>query len=259
MEPRIVDLRPQLRAFPVEALTKDGIPIKVVTFVPYRIETGNQTVELGRGFPFRQSAVYQALASEVVERKPDKADRESGKKYEWNGGPEDGLVPLLATPIVQDVISRYNIDELCAPFDPEKDPRVEIAGEIRERIKETIRERGLEMIGGGISNLIPQDEKIIKRRIENWQTRWAGQILIQLSHSQAYRMNQLGLARAKSEIEVVRRFGQIIKSSVKDDLNRTLILGLIDSIREVVGEKEDQRRLPSKEIEETLKRLRGEC
>jgi hypothetical protein len=35
-------------------------------------------------------------------------------------------------------------------------------------------------------------------------------------------------------------------------------LGLIDSIRDVVGDKEEKWRLPNKEIEETLKRLRGE-
>lgn len=258
LEPRIIDLRPQLRGFPVEALTKDGIPIKVVTFVPYRIDPGNQAIELGQPFPFRSSAAYQALASEVVERKADKKDHESGKKHRWDGGPHDGLVPLLATPIVQDVISRYNVDELCAAFEPNQDPRVEIAAEIRNRVKETLRPRGLEVIGGGIGNLIPQDESIIKRRIDTWRTKWVGQILIQLSESQAYRLNQIELARFRSEIEAIKRFGQIIRSSVRNDLNRTLILGLIDSLSDVVSDRDSQRRLPNKELEETLKRLRGE-
>jgi hypothetical protein len=80
-----------------------------------------------------------------------------------------------------------------------------------------------------------------------------------MSESWAYRMNQLGLARAKSEIEIVRRFGEVIKSSARSDLHRMVALRLVDSIRDIaIGDKHVQLLLPSKEIEETLKRLRGE-
>jgi hypothetical protein len=258
LEPRIIDLRPQLRAFPVDALTKDGIPISVVTFIPTRIDPVNQAVELGRSFPFSKEAVSQAMSGEVVERKSDKKDQASGQKYKWDGGPQDGLVPRLITPLVQDVIGHYTIDALCAPFEPDKDPRVEIAATIRTQAKEELRPYGLEMIGGGISNLLPKDKAVIKRRIDTWRTRWIGEILIQMGESQAYRKNQLELARAKSEAEMIKRFGQIVRSSVRSDLHRTLMLGLIDSIRNVVGHRENEQSAPSKEIEETLKRLRGE-
>ena len=258
MEPRIIDLRPQLRAFKVEALTKDGIPIEVVTFVPYRIDSGNQPIELGQPVPFRQAAVYQALASEVIARKADKKDHDSGKKYKWDGGPDDGLVPLLVTPIVQDIISHYNLDDLCASFDREKDPRVEIAAEVRTRAKEMLRPYGLEMIGGGISNLLPKDDSITERRVDTWRTKWMRQILVQISQSYADRNNQLELARAKTEIDMIRSFKDIIQSRGRNDINLTLILGLIDSISDVVSQREDQRAKPSLKIEAMLKHLRGE-
>jgi hypothetical protein len=256
--PRIIDLRPQLRAFPVEALTKDGIPIKVTTFIPYRIDAGNQAVEPGHPFPFRQNAVHQAMAGELVERKPDATDQKSGQKHHWDGGPEDGLVPLLVTPVVQEIISRYKIDELCAPFDKDRDPRMEIINAMKRRVKELLRGHGLEILGGGISNLVPQDESVIKRRVDNWRTKWIGHVLTQMSAAQAYRRNQLDLARVKAEIEIIRRFGQNTKASLRDELRHTLAFGLIDAIGDVVGGRDAQWPLPNKELEETLKRLRGE-
>ncbi|MCP4628820.1 MAG: hypothetical protein GY850_35730, partial [bacterium] len=143
LPPQIIDLRPQLRAFPVKALTKDGIPLQVVTFIPFKFNTGRQ-VELGKSFPIRPRAICTAVAGGLVERKEDK--KESGKKYKWDGQ----LVPLIATPIMQDIISRYKVDELCGP-----DSRADIADEIVEKVREAMRPWCIEVIGGGISNMVP--------------------------------------------------------------------------------------------------------
>lgn len=64
---RVIDLRVQLRAFPVVAWTKDGIAVKVVTFVPFQIGTGDGRPELGKGFPYRTSDVFKAVHAETME------------------------------------------------------------------------------------------------------------------------------------------------------------------------------------------------
>ena len=257
LEPRPLDLRPQLRAFPVHALTKDGIPIKVVTSVPYRIDPGNQVVEPGHSRPFRKKSAYQSLAAEVVERKANKSDSHNGQKFTWDGGPADGLIPLLGAPVVRDIISRYTIDELCAPLDRNSDPRVEIAAEMRHRMKEILQAKGLVLIGGGISNLVPQDDSVIQKRIDNWRTKWVAKLLAQMSEIQSHRMSQLELARAKAEVEIIKRFGQNVRIGRNEGLHRTLALGFIDAMGDVVRGDEHWL-VPNAEIEETLKRLRGE-
>jgi regulator of protease activity HflC (stomatin/prohibitin superfamily) len=258
VEPRLIDLRPQLRTFPVEALTKDGIPIKVVTFIPYRIDSGNQAIEPGQSFPFREAAVYEVLASELVERKANKNDGTNGQTHKWDGGPEDGLVPLLVTPIVQDIIGQYTVDELCAPLDPERDPRGEITAEIIQRVKEDLRPRGLEVIGGGIGNLEPQEQEVTDRRLDNWRTKWAGRISTRLSESQAQRMKHLEMARVSAEVKMVKLFEKIISAAPHDNLRQAIAFGLIDAMGHIVDNGHEQYPLPNKEIEETLKRLRGE-
>ncbi len=253
LEPRILDLRPQLRAFPVEALTKDGIPIKVVTFVPSRIDPGNETPQLGESFPFRKKAVYSLLNHELIERKQDK--KQSGKKHEWVGGPTDGLIPLIARPIVQDIIGRYTIDELSAAHDPAKDPRVEIAAEMRDRVREALKPLGLYLLGGGISNLEPQNENIKERRLANWRTRWEGEILDQMSGAQADRMYRTERARAEVESEIVKLFSNVNRGTQKLDL--ALALRFIDTLGDIFAAG-GQWPLPSDDLDKRLRHLRGE-
>lgn len=207
LEPEIVDLRTQLRTFDVEARTKEGIPIKVLVFVPFRIDTGNQRVELGEGFPFRPAAVYKALANELTERK--NGQEESEEKYEWDGT----LVQVTTTPIVQDIISHYTVDELCEPNNPARDPRVEIANQIRRKVQEALRPRGLEVVGGGISNLLPQEENVMQRRLENWKTRWQAQIQARIAEGQANRACVLEEAKAKAEQEKAKYLAKVTKDN----------------------------------------------
>ena len=253
LEPRILDLRPQLRAFPVQALTKDGIPIEVVTFVPCRIDPGNETPQLGESFPFRKKAVYSLLNHELVERKQDK--KQSGKKHEWVGGPNDGLIPLIARPIVQDIISRYTIDDLCAAYDPAKDPRVKIAAEMRDRVREALKPLGLYLLGGGISNLVPQNKNIKERRLANWRTKWEGEILDQMSEAQASRMYLTERARAEVEAEIVELFRRVTRGTQKLDL--ALALRFIDTLGDIFA-ADGQWPLPSDELDKRLRQLRGE-
>jgi regulator of protease activity HflC (stomatin/prohibitin superfamily) len=207
LDPEIVDLRTQLRTFDVEAQTKDGIPIKVLVFVPFRIDTGNQRVELGEGFPFRPAAIYKALANELTERKSGKEDPQ--EKYEWDGK----LVQVVTTPIMQDIISHYTVDELCEPNNSTRDPRVEIVDEMKRRVEEALRPRGLEIVGGGISNLLPQEENIMQRRLENWKTRWQGRIQAWIAEGQANRARVLEGAKAKAGQDKAEYLAEVTKAN----------------------------------------------
>ncbi len=258
LAPRIIDLLPQLRAFHVEALTKDGIPIKVLTFLPFRIDTGGEQVDLGKSFPFRRRAIYQVLAAELIERKQKKD--ESGEKHEWDGK----LVPVIATRIVQDVISRYTVDELCAPFDPSLDPRIEIATEIRKRVKEALASLGLESMGGGISNLLPNDcadvknSVVVRRRLDSWRTEWQYKMLQTLGEGEAEAQRQIELARAEAETEIVLRLSRIVEEAARAGVGSQAALALrfIDSLGQMVSEANSQCPLPEG-ITDTLKQLRG--
>lgn len=216
--PQIVDLRPQLRIFSVEALTKDGISVNVLTFIPFKIDSGGQA-QLGQSFPIRHKAIHAAITSGLTERTDD---NHSVPKHEWDGQ----LVPLTATPIVQDVISEYNIDELCVPGN-----RTKITDEVVNRLTEALQPVGLKVIGGGIGNLVPKDEIVIEKRLDNWRTEWERKILEQLGPDKHEYLMELDWA--KTEADIIKRLAEVAEKS--EEGGNPLLLHLIDSLGEFIG------------------------
>ena len=264
LEPKIIDLRPQLREFPVEALTKDGIPIRVLAFAAFQIHPGHRRLasgkeaelrqpELGQPFPFRHRAVYDAVASEPIER--GRHREQSGERHEW----DDTLVPDIARRIVQDIISRYDVDELCAAYDPDRDPHTEIIREMERRLRRALQPYGIHLIVGWIGNLTPLESTVMERRLDNWRTEWERRILMLMSQSKAERTRQIERARAAAEAEIVLRLGQVVEASTSgDDISGTaLALRFIDCLGEMISESSSQWPLPDS-VERTLTRLRGE-
>jgi regulator of protease activity HflC (stomatin/prohibitin superfamily) len=264
LEPKIIDLRPQLRAFPVDALTTDGIPIHVLAFAIFQIHPGHRRADpggaaelrkpkLGQPFPFRHRAVYDAIAGEPVERRRRK--EQSGERHEWDGT----LISKIATPIIQDIISRYNVDELCAAYDPDRDPRTEIIRQMERRLRRALQPYGIHLIGGAIANLEPLDQTVKERRVENWKTEWERQLLLRISEGKAERTRQIERARAAAEAEIVLRLGQVVEASASTAYasETALALRFIDCLGEMISESDTQWPLP-KSVENSLKLLRGE-
>lgn len=249
---RPVDLRSQLRAFHVEALTKDGINIRVLVFLPFRLHCRKQQPTLGGAFPVSEQAVFQLARSELIERLRGKKGSE---RHQLDGD----LVPVVVTPIVQDVIGRYEVDDLCAPTDGDRDPRVEIAEAVKRRARIALRAYGVEVIGGGISNLNPMNEDVPKRRLENWKTKWENRVLGLMSEVRAESARQVEMARLEAELQVVRRFSQIkLASNLSEDVTQAAIaLSFVDCLGQMLHESELQWPLPDS-LRNSLAKLRGQ-
>ncbi len=251
LPPQVVDLRPQLQSFTVQALTKDGIPVQVLIFIPFQIQRGGQEPELGKPYPFRRRAILEAMARRPVERG---ASDEDTYEHEWNVD----LVPIVATRVVQDLISHYKVDELCAADDPSRDPRMEIVVQLRAAMKKEMVPFGIKVLGGGISNLIARDDSIVARRVENWRTEWVSEMLVQLSAGDVERKRQIEQARAEAEASVVLKLGQVVEKCLCDGpgTQAALALRFVDCLGEIVSETETQWPLPET-LKATLNQLRG--
>jgi hypothetical protein len=251
LPPKVVDLRPQLCAFYVDALTKDGIPIRVLAFAPFSIQRGKQEPELGKPFPFRRRAIYEAVAREPVERGKTEEDTH---EHQWNVD----LVPMKGRRIVQDIISQYRVDELCAADDLARDPRIEIISQYEAELVKAMLPYGIEIMGGGLSNLEPTDDTILERRIENWRTEWVREMLVDLAKGDAERVRQIENARAEAEEHVVLKLAGVVEECMADEdsTEAALALRFIDCLGEMVSETENQWP-PPKALESTLDQLRG--
>jgi hypothetical protein len=254
----VVDLRPQLRAFNVRAETKDGIPVEVFTFTLSRTDAGERQPQLGASYPFGERAVFQAVYEQPIDHhwRRDDENRaiEELDRVDWND-----LIPIIAPPIVKSVIVEYTCDELCAPGDP----RVEIRAKILARLKEALEPSGIQVIGGGISNILPADEdedgesQVIKQRIENWKADWKRKIEIEMGKGEAEVARQLESARTQAQIKVMRDVARILTDEAMSE--KVIALRLIEAMEEMTCEKSVRRKLPeeAQEMDLILQRLRN--
>ncbi len=253
----VVDLRPQLRAFEVKAETKDGIPVKVLTFVPFRIHAGERQPQRGASYPFDEGAVFRAVYEQPIDhqwrRDEQKRAIEELDQVAW-----DDLVSIIAPPIVKSVIVEYTCDQLCTP----EDPRLEIKEKIMTRLKKALEPLGIQMLGGGIGNIMPADEdedgksKVIKQRIENWKAEWKRKIEIELGEGEAKMIRELDSIRTRTQLEMIKYIAGFLSDKAVSE--RVIALRLIEAIEEMTCEKAIRQKLPkeTQEMDVILERLR---
>jgi len=248
----VVDLRPQLRAFPVKAETKDGIPVTMFAFTPFRIDAGERQPRLGASYPFHERAVFRAVHEQPIEhewgRDDDGQATEKQDKVPW-----DELAPRIAPPLLKDIIVEYTCDELCAPGDP----RTEIKQKFGERIAKEMESCRIQVMGGGISNIVPADENVVKQRIENWKADWKRKIEIELGKGEAEVARQLESVRTQAQIKVMRDVARILTDEAMSE--KVIALRLVEAMEEMTSEKPVREKLPeeSQAMDAVLERLRN--
>ena len=238
----IVDLRPQLKAYNVEALTKDGIRVSVLTFVVFCIQrhTNDRQPVLGRSFPFRRRAISKAVYNPPTE---------DSQQYRW-----DDVVSIATSQILRDIIGEYTFDDLCAPYNPDRDPRTEIiAGRedqegqripgLTDRLKQKAIDYGIWVLDTGIQNLRPVEEEVLKQRIENWRTEWQRKMMIERGKGEAAAVRSLALAHAQAQAEVIRTISEGIAQIDLGDraiLPQVIAMRLIGAVEEMASPPAEQ-------------------
>ncbi|MBC8492560.1 MAG: hypothetical protein H8D43_02150 [Chloroflexi bacterium] len=239
---QIVDLRPQLKAYDVEALTKDGIRVRVRTFVFFRIQryANNGQPALGKAFPFRRHAVLQAVCNPPAD---------SLQQYQW-----DEVVSIATPQILRDLIGECTFNDLCAPYEPRRDPRIEIISGredvkgrpvpgLTARLRQKAKDYGIWVIGTAILNLEPVDKNILKERIENWRTEWQRKMTVERGKGEAAAVRSLALARAQAQAEVIRTISEGIAQIDLSDrtvLPQVIAMRLIGAMEEMASPTADQ-------------------
>lgn len=194
-----IDLRPQLRTFPVEALTKDGIKIRVLAFTPFKIDSRGRQPKLGEPLPYNKGAAFKAVHAQRVEH-------EGGgtKRCKW-----DELSRMITERVLQDIISEYNFDDLYGPYQPGGEPpRKVIAARFRERVAAELEPLGIQLVGGGISDLEPADPRVYLERARSWQAEWKRKITLRQAEGQAEWLRTVERARAEAQADLILNLGR---------------------------------------------------
>jgi len=252
---QIVDLRAQLKAFDVEALTEDGIRVQALVFVLFKIRSPD--LPPGRFWAEEESAnaIFDAVRAQPVE---------DAELRNW-----DDLVRITGERIFQDIISHYRFDKLCArdlPNDlpPEQIPRQKIKREFTEQLKRDMitKCKGIQILGAGFANLIPMDRSVMRQCIETWRTEWTRKMMIQMGRGATEAVRLISQARAQGQAEVIRilsREAEYMDSVDRDILADVLALRLLEALEELARRPPVRRLLPTDatEMMEYLRREMG--
>jgi len=249
-----MDLRPQQRSYEVEAMTKDGIRVRLNAFGPFQLNVGRQQPRLGEPFPCRARSVITAFHKRPVDiEQTGQEGKEERKRRRW-----DELYRMIGAHVMQDIIGEYTFDELCQPLEPDEDPRVKIAKQYQERMEVELAEYGIDVPSGGVSNLLPAREGVVlKRRFANWQAQWERKMLEQRGVAEAEGERILGQTRAQVQAEVIQSISEAIAEVTTDDresIFNTVALRFIESLNQMVAQSPVRDRLPP-DVAGTVSRL----
>jgi regulator of protease activity HflC (stomatin/prohibitin superfamily) len=251
---RTIDLRPQLRTFYVEALTKDGIGIRVLTFVPFKIDARGQRPELGKPLPYNKSAAFQAIYAQKLEHEGKGQIPERTKQRGW-----DELPVLLSERILQNIISEYNFDDLYGPYQAGGvPPRKLIAQIFCARLDEELRPLGIQRVGGGISDLEPADPRVYLEKVRSWQADWMRKATLRRARGYAERLGIIERARAETRAELILNLGRRLEelSATATELRPEVILNQFLAMLEEITMQPMMRRLLPRETWQAIGDIR---
>jgi regulator of protease activity HflC (stomatin/prohibitin superfamily) len=255
-----LDLRVQLRAFPVKAWTKDGIAVTVSTFVPFQIDTGQEQPELGKGFPYRSAAGFKAVQAQMIEHTGPSQMPEDVQELAWYDLPQ-----LIGERAVRDAIARYEFDDLYAPFQLYDDEsfqthaRVEIVDDLRKRLDDELPKVGLKRIGGGIGDIKPVDDAVAEQRIQAWKVDWMREVMVRRAEGQNTRLRLVEQARAQAQADIIMQIGSRITQMRRSGEATSLGVVLryfIEVLEQLLG-RSDLRELLPGDMDSILRGLRG--
>lgn len=233
-----VDLRPQLRVATIEAETADGIVTKTLIFAPHRIAAGGRQLELGSSYPYDEEALLCAVCDNSYIEHHFSRNTEQLAEEKLERKPWYELALMFAPPILKSLMVMRTCDELHKSGTT----RAEIAAEFVYRLREQLADVGIELVGGGLSN-INVSEEVSEQRIANWEAKWKCKIEIELGKEEAEITRKLDSIWAEAQLAVYKELADILQQAETLDAD-AIAFQLVDALATLPAEPKNVQELP---------------
>jgi hypothetical protein len=231
-----LDLRQQERvAEDVPLMTKDGIEIRAGLTITYRISSGDEPPTRARPYPYDENAVRLAAYAETVD--------EDGYVLRW-----DDIPLAISQTTLAGIIARYQLDQLLYPENLASDPNLTIRNELERRVRTALESVGIMLTGLHIGRLeLP--EPVIEQYIEYWQTHWETQSQLKEADGEAFKLEEVEVARAEAEITMIRAIVEGLQraqlNANTETIHEVVALHLIEALEKVAEQSEESSPLPA--------------
>jgi hypothetical protein len=223
---QIIELRRQMRERPVEALTRDGIPLQTSVKVGIQVKRPDDFDETDRlPYPIDPSLVFHI-------------------NYLNNFGAGDrtmswsDLILREAHNALISELSNYTLDRLFQPEQPGILPLEEIKQKLKRKLEESFAQYGVSIYTVSVGQFQLPTE-VPKQRIEYWRKAWEQRIETKRSAGEAEAMRRIKLARARAQIEIIERITDSIEAmrrSGESDLTDIVALRMLDTMERAMAD-----------------------
>ena len=221
---QILDLRPQVLWRDIEALTTDGISVRVRVVAAFRVASGDRQARIDQGIAYGPSLAYDAILGQSVAR--DKQDQHASPKEEQSKSMEaprirtwDQLVAITAAQRIRSILGEYEFDDLYAleANDQQAIAVEEIRAKLVHQLREILAPVGIELISQAVSVTLTVDDELAKVLIANWQERVR-------SRERARQIQQALEWQAEAKTELVAAIAEAFdETSRAEDVARSLL------------------------------------
>ena len=276
----LVDLRTQIRTADVDAVTKDGVPIRAIVFTAFSVDRddwpksswdpeelkrvdedclANPILKAGfrldrrlSSFPYSTARVKSVLSTAGVHTNP--AQGKAGLPVHW-----DEWALKQVENAARQVLSQRSLDQLWRPVEngPAKSALDEIAVEVRKIADRELRRAGICLFASRVVNYaIPGDHPIRKQQIDTWKNVWDQRITAIRAQAEAVGREEIEKAHAYAKSEILGAIADSIQRARVEgkDLPRHVIaLYFIHAIEEYIQRQPDLGSADAKDRLEMVK------
>ena len=213
---RVVDLRNQIRTTSINAVTRDGIEVRVPVSSLFRIDRGFKKVMLGEPWPYRNKrSIFHAVFGAEVDPS-GRSPLDARASHPW-----EGRTLITASHKAKQVVAFYSLDQLYSvpgpgllpihqdvqsalglrPAQSFSDPLLRsTAGKlVRQAVRQAFEPEGFEILGGSFGNKVaPVQRDVTDQRVVRWKSALVTKVMDWQTKLQEKRLREFNVRRQRA-------------------------------------------------------------
>lgn len=238
----ILDLRQQVRTTHIQAITRDGIKVRLQITLVFQIQPGHRPPHFGLPWPYAREGAWRiVLASEV--NPEGRTPLDAHLSHPWSD------IPLeMAQVVIRQTVIDYTLDKLYGTPNQTLSPRQKIGADTRTRLVDRLAPQGFHIVSCNIGKITPVDSTVTEQRIKAWKSRWIRQLMTWQGTVQARRFEHFASIQNRARVDLLSHFIEATHTAIQQSGENTgwnlVAYNLLENMERLAREPEIQNFLP---------------
>jgi regulator of protease activity HflC (stomatin/prohibitin superfamily) len=200
----VVDQRPKRRVYEVDAMSREGIPIRCEADISYQIDNDGVGATEDRPFPATKEKLFLAATRTWI--REAKWPKES-RSLDWS----DRVVISEAAGNLRSLLARYPLDRLIGLLGPSGvNQRDELRQQLETRLRAAAPQLGARILRVELGD-IRVDDEVTQQWIDAWQAFWDRRATEARAEGRARQASQLEDAKTEAQILMLRSYANALR------------------------------------------------